>query len=78
MLPQSDPARTDTSVDFGARHARLWLDVALSVAQMPLSRFATDVLARDRRTVQRWRAGTSPIPRAVRMRLREYLAERMP
>ena len=48
---------------------RLLLDVALVRSGLPLARFATEICLRDRRTVQRWRAGRARVPRPVRARL---------
>lgn len=58
--------------------ARLFLDVAMHTSGLTLTRFASDVLARDRRTVQRWRSGFSPIPEPVYRRLLTLFCESAP
>lgn len=72
----SEPVRGAADNDFERRFGRLWLDAALAASELPVGQFAQRVLGRDRRTVQRWRAGTSPIPRSVGRRLVEYLRDR--
>ena len=41
---------------------RAALEAAIARSGLSLSRFATDVVSRDSRTVRRWRSGESPIP----------------
>ena len=53
---------------------RLLLDVVWLRTGLTLKRVASDVLARDRRTVQRWRAGHSPIPCVVQRRLIAFVS----
>ncbi|HWP38967.1 MAG TPA: hypothetical protein VNL18_15580 [Gemmatimonadales bacterium] len=43
----------------------LMLREAIRKSGLSARRFARDVLLRDERTVRRWLAGDSPIPRAV-------------
>jgi len=41
------------------------LRAAIAASGLSARRYATEVLTRDERTVRRWLAGKSPIPRAV-------------
>lgn len=42
----------------------------IAASGLPARRFATEVLLRDERTVKRWLAGDSPIPKPVMAFLR--------
>lgn len=48
---------------------------AIDAAGMSARRFAVDVLTRDERTVRRWLAGDSPLPKAVRDRCESIVRE---
>jgi len=41
---------------------------AITVSGLSARRFAVEVLIREERTIRRWLAGDSPIPKAVRTR----------
>lgn len=41
------------------------LQKAIEASGLSARRFATEVLTRDERTIRRWLAGDSPIPKAV-------------
>jgi hypothetical protein len=41
---------------------------AIDASGLSARRFAVDILTRDERTVRRWLAGDSPLPKAVRDR----------
>jgi hypothetical protein len=49
---------------------------AIEVSGKSARRFAVEDLVRDERTVRRWLAGDSPLPRAVRVRLEEIVQTR--
>jgi hypothetical protein len=48
---------------------------AIDASGMSARRFAVDILTRDERTVRRWLAGDSPLPRAVRDRCESIVRE---
>jgi hypothetical protein len=50
------------------------LERALELSGCSLRAFAEDVLARDERTVRRWRSGDAPIPALALRWLRRYVA----
>lgn len=50
---------------------------AIDASGLSARRFAVDILVRDERTVRRWLAGDSPLPKAVRDRL-ESIIQNMP
>jgi len=56
---------------------RTALEAALERSGLSLSRFATDVMSRDARTVRRWRSGESPIPDTAAAWLEAYAAGRV-
>jgi hypothetical protein len=41
------------------------LEKVIAASGLSARRFATEVLTRDERTIRRWLAGKSPIPKAV-------------
>lgn len=47
---------------------------AIDASGLSARRFAVDVLTRDERTVRRWLAGDSPLPRAVKDRCLAIIA----
>ena len=51
------------------------LERALALSGLSLRAFAEDVLARDERTVRRWRSGEIAIPAIVRRWLTRYVRE---
>lgn len=51
------------------------LTQAIEASGMSARRFAVRVLIRDERTVRRWLAGDSPLPRPVRDFLATYIDE---
>lgn len=50
------------------------LRAAIATSGLSVTRYASDVLTRDPRTVRRWLAGASPIPQAVIDHLRRALS----
>ena len=49
------------------------LRAAITASGLSARKFAVQVLIRDERTVRRWIAGDSPIPKAVMDKLRELV-----
>jgi hypothetical protein len=48
---------------------------AIEASGLSARRFAVEVLIRDERTVRRWLAGDSPVPKPVRDFLEGYVAK---
>ena len=52
------------------------LDAAIKASGLSARKFAELVLVRDERTIRRWLAGDSPIPKVVRETLQAQIAKR--
>lgn len=49
------------------------LAAAVQVSGLSKMRFASEVMGREYRTVRRWASGQSPMPKAARLFLEQYL-----